>query len=785
ILTLVGEHHNKDYKGKYKDLVNIVKLADWLSSGERVEAKDKDEVLKKEYQGLLSIFEVIGYLKGNSLEENIKILNNIYDKGDKYRIEPLNLNEIKKYPSPNLDYKSQLKGFVNEILKFKNIYFEELLQLLQKYLWCVPSATYWKDWKKDDVSGYLPDVSLYDHLRTTCAIASCLYKLYKDGKVSSEDLERYLKLLNRKDKNKLKEIKLFSLIHGDLSGIQDFIFTISSKYAAKTLKGRSFYLEFIMEYFAKYICNELELPSANIIYCGGGHFYILAYKIDDNKIEKFEEKINEKLYSMFKSKIYLTIVKEDVSLEDFFKFSDVWDRVSDKIVERKLQKFKGLNIFKKEEDKVVDEFFKCDICGYVVDEFILELNLKYCKNCESFKILTEYLKNCQSREKLNINNLLKIPIIKKLEDEFGVIKKPNSEFLRYYLDEYNLPENGKLEVPYKLLPLAFPIIEEDGKTRIIEFSELGEKAEERTGTNKIAILKMDIDYLGLIFTLELGELASISRISTLSSMLNLFFVGYLPHLIKTGTFGEEYYRDNVYLIYAGGDDTLIVGSWDAVWSLAKEIREKFKKYTCYNPNLNLSAGISIVNPKFEFKRSVEIADEELERSKGNNLGIEVDSLTNPFEKNSLSIFGCPMNWDLEVKYNKDSLEKTKEIYPNISSLEGIIKEYNEDNLEKNFLKAVDSLNQRRILHIAQIVGNKLERALDRDKDEVRLNFPYYWRALYYLHRNFKKGKGLKEEVKFLENYIKDKVRRVFLNNIKLSFNDLKVAAKITELKTKR
>ncbi|WP_456418912.1 HD domain-containing protein, partial [Methanocaldococcus infernus] len=41
ILTLVGEHHNKDYKGKYKDLVNIVKLADWLSSGERVEAKDK------------------------------------------------------------------------------------------------------------------------------------------------------------------------------------------------------------------------------------------------------------------------------------------------------------------------------------------------------------------------------------------------------------------------------------------------------------------------------------------------------------------------------------------------------------------------------------------------------------------------------------------------------------------------------------------------------------------------------------------------------------------------
>ena len=41
-------------------------------------------------------------------------------------------------------------------------YLESMLALLQKYTWCVPSAFYYD----------LPDVSLFDHLRTTAALAA-------------------------------------------------------------------------------------------------------------------------------------------------------------------------------------------------------------------------------------------------------------------------------------------------------------------------------------------------------------------------------------------------------------------------------------------------------------------------------------------------------------------------------------------------------------------------------------------------------------------------------------
>ena len=66
------------------------------------------------------------------------------------------------------------------------------------------------------------------------------------------------------------------LIGGDISGIQKFIYTIASKKAAKTLRGRSFYLQLLTEAVLRFVLGELELPYTNVIYAGGGHFFLLA-----------------------------------------------------------------------------------------------------------------------------------------------------------------------------------------------------------------------------------------------------------------------------------------------------------------------------------------------------------------------------------------------------------------------------------------------------------------------------------------------------------------------------
>src|SRR5690625_6051188 len=90
-----------------------------------------------------------------------------------------------------------------------------LLSLLRKYTWCIPSAT-----------NTMPDISLYDHLKTTAAIAVCLH--------DSEQIEEYGKLPETFDGLKEEEKNRFALLVGDFSGIQKFIYQLTSKGAAKT-----------------------------------------------------------------------------------------------------------------------------------------------------------------------------------------------------------------------------------------------------------------------------------------------------------------------------------------------------------------------------------------------------------------------------------------------------------------------------------------------------------------------------------------------------------------------
>ena len=71
--------------------------------------------------------------------------------------------------------------------------------------------------------------------------------------------------------------KLF--VGGDLSGIQRFLYNISSKKAAVSLKGRSYYLRQLMENVCSDIKRAVETNGAkavDVIYSSGGKFYLLT-----------------------------------------------------------------------------------------------------------------------------------------------------------------------------------------------------------------------------------------------------------------------------------------------------------------------------------------------------------------------------------------------------------------------------------------------------------------------------------------------------------------------------
>ena len=132
----------------------------------------------------------------------------------------------------------------------------------------VPEHTY--------VREELPDTSLYHHLKTTAAVAWCTYQyLVANGTCwEREDLRA---AIGKEDEQR------YLLVGGDLSGIQNFIYTLASKGALKTVRGRSFYLELLIEAIVSRLLAALDLPRACVVYASGGGLYLLAPNTDTAK----------------------------------------------------------------------------------------------------------------------------------------------------------------------------------------------------------------------------------------------------------------------------------------------------------------------------------------------------------------------------------------------------------------------------------------------------------------------------------------------------------------------
>ena len=134
--------------------------------------------------------------------------------------------------------------------------------VLERFTWCIPSAT-----------NAVPDISLFDHLRTTAAIAVCLHLA-----AESTDCP-------------------FLLVAADLTGIQKYIYDIrpGSGGLARRLRARSFQVAAYLESVSLGLLDRLQLPIAQRILFAGGKFYLLlpntrrtAQILDQARIEVSE-----------------------------------------------------------------------------------------------------------------------------------------------------------------------------------------------------------------------------------------------------------------------------------------------------------------------------------------------------------------------------------------------------------------------------------------------------------------------------------------------------------------
>ena len=113
---------------------------------------------------------------------------------------------------------------------------------------------------------------------------------------------------------------------------------------------------------------------------------------------------------------------------------------------------------------------------------------------------------------------------------------------------------------------------------------------------------------------------------------------------------KEIKLSDIYVLYSGGDDLVIIGPWDKIIYVSYFIRKKFEKFVTKNEEITLSGGIAISHPKLKIINGIDMAGELEEKAK------EIDE-----GKNALTLFDRSFKWD-EFEKIFEFAEKLQKIY---------------------------------------------------------------------------------------------------------------------------
>lgn len=570
--------------------------------------------------------------------------------------------------------------------------------LTRKYLWCITASDYEGE-----------DISLYNQSRIAAAIAACFCRCG----------------LEKKER--------FKLVVGDFSGIQKYVFAVANvnnSGVAKRLRARSFYVDITVSVIAQSIIERFELTQNHILMLTGGKFYLLLPNIEgsDAILSDMEQKIGENFYHKFKGAVGVHLAWLSMGNDGLEYYSKSVTEIMRRLGDKKNQAF--------HQNLTADGRWKEDM-------FILEHDLngkKVCPYCEN-ELMDQEDKCCPNC---------------RIQTEIGG-KLPKTRYISYYRSErenayhiygnywiglwtrfqrddaflterINYTQSAEEErgFPVKIRYMAnhIPV---DLTGEVMNFEDMSMAAK---GVPKLAVLKADVDNLGYIFAdgLRIGNrhFGTISRVNTMSRLLETFFSGYVNQVIS-----QEKEFQQVYSVFSGGDDLFLIGPWDVMPKLAGTIEMQFHQFAACNPALTLSAAVSLFQPKEHIANMAELSEQTLKQVKNWPENISVKSLYPKKDgRDGVAFMGELYSWS--------DLKEQLEIGERLAGL-----------LSKHL---VDVGILRRIGIYSQMYRRFLN-----DKDVMGLMFEPLFH--YDRQRNYDtlRDKGRKEpELQwFLESYVKD------------------------------
>lgn len=483
------------------------------------------------------------------------------------------------------------------------------------------------------------------------------------------------------------------LVKGDIPGIQRTINTISSKGAAKAMRGRSAFIQLLGDALVRRLLADLGLSLANVVYDAGGNFVLLTGWTDGDAgtaaaVRQAADAINRLLlcgtdssYGRFDGfhgdlAVALAAQKLDGGLAALRwdqppgKLGSLWQQaeahLNDALTAAKNRPFgalageaQGFHDLFAPEPAETDEF--CTVCRRLarageppfepLDRDDPEGSGRACPECRGFNELANDMGHGD-----RILVLSDAPLTRGRPDAWQIALHAASR--RWYTLErpallpqrelgpadrvLSLDPDGFAEPAYTGFRWLAHTTPAAADGAILANDAIADKS---TGIKRLGVLRMDVDNLGDLIVRGLPARTPMQT-AELSQALERFFAGWLDRICQRVDGGKRLF----YVLFAGGDDLFVIGPWDLMPTLAAAIQDGFDKYANAHPGVHLSGGIAVVGEHAPMHQAADESHEALSEAKK----LDCDG---PAAKNALTFLGHTFHWGQfeEVVQLKDAI----------------------------------------------------------------------------------------------------------------------------------
>jgi CRISPR-associated protein Csm1 len=555
VLRAVGHHHSSDLKGlslNKDDITYIVYEADNLAAGTDRRANEDGT---GGFCATMPLENVFNSFAGSGTAKTGFYLRGLLE--EKRMLYPVNATDIQASSS---EYKKIIETLKHNFVKKSpvDMTINELLRIMEGTMSYIPSST-----AKNEVA----DISLYDHQRMTAAYAICMYRYFDDQNITD-----YRSMCYGKAYRELRNKDMYLLVSGDISGIQDFIYTIPSKGALKSLRGRSFYLELLLEHIADELLTAIHMSRSCLIYTGGGHFYMLLPNTQRMTafLSDFATKMNDWFLQNFGSRLYIAMAWTPCSANEFIDETkggagNVFHRLSRLLSQKKLNRYDQSQLQllispKSEINNVPEGARECAVCHTSVPATELEQyeddEENACQRCRNLLQLGKAMLD---------NNV----IIISTKSDATALPLPGWEQEKYLctareeaVDSFPLPIE-RLYIKNQMytgadlatyLWVGDYVSRGNQNNQVLDFEQLAMLSGgsiKNTGIKRLGVMRADIDNLGAAFIKGFSiHYDTLSRKSVLSRQLSLFFKRYINDICAGNVNGvNENQKNTLFIIW--------------------------------------------------------------------------------------------------------------------------------------------------------------------------------------------------------------------------------------------